>query len=42
MRDWLQKCNTDSGRKLDFNPEKKIRDDFKHVEEIINHLHSKN
>ncbi len=31
MRDWLQKCNSNSGRKLDFNPEDKIKDDLKYV-----------
>ena len=31
MRDWLQKCDLESGRKLDFNPDQKISYDLKHV-----------
>ena len=31
MRDWLDKCNSNSGRNLDFNPEQKIRYELKHV-----------
>jgi hypothetical protein len=31
MRDWLQKCNLESGRKLDFDPNQKIRYELKHV-----------
>ena len=31
MRDWLQKCDLESGRKLDFNPHQKIKDELKYV-----------
>jgi hypothetical protein len=31
MRDWLQKCDLESGRKLDFNPELKIGYELKRV-----------
>ena len=31
LRDWLDKCDLLSGRKLDFNPNQKIKDNLKHV-----------
>lgn len=31
MREWLDKCNSNSGRKLDFDSNEKIRDDLKRV-----------
>ena len=29
--EWLQKCDSLSRRRLDFNPKDKIKNDFKHV-----------
>ena len=31
LRDWLDKCDSLSGRKLDFNPNQKIKDELKYV-----------
>ena len=31
FNEWLQKCDSLSGRKLDFNPKDKINNDLKHV-----------
>ena len=31
LKEWLDKCNSESGKQLDFNPNQKIKDELKYV-----------